>query len=85
MLRKMIYWIESFYLLVLFILDVNDEIIKRHFSKEECDEIDSASGPQVPDISDEINEFLIKFLDKVIINLYATECITTSHQSSFLL
>lgn len=47
-----------------FILDVSDESIKQHFSKEERDEIDSTPGPQVPDISDEINEFLIKFLDK---------------------
>ena len=76
MLCKMVYWIESFLspsAIHSFILDVSDESIKQHFSKEERDEIVSTPGPQVPDISDEINEFLMEFLDKVIINLHAID------------
>ncbi|RUP50459.1 hypothetical protein BC936DRAFT_139012 [Jimgerdemannia flammicorona] len=37
-----------------FIVDVDDEIIKRHFSKEELHEIDYTPSPQVPELSDEI-------------------------------
>ncbi|CAG8438066.1 2014_t:CDS:2 [Funneliformis mosseae] len=57
-----------------FILDVSNKTIKLHFSKkEERDEIDSASDLQIPNISDEINEFLMEFLDKIIINLHAVD------------
>ena len=60
-----------------FILDVDDNVIRQHFSKEERDEIEFAPSPQVPEISDEIDEFLNKFIDKVINNLHAIDKIRT--------
>jgi len=56
-----------------FILDVDDNVIREHFSKEEREEIKFASSPQVPEMSDEIDEFLIKFIDKVINNLHTID------------
>ncbi|CAJ0644359.1 2103_t:CDS:10 [Entrophospora sp. SA101] len=47
-----------------FILDVDDGIIRLHFSKAELDEIDCAPGPQVPKLSEEITGFLNKFAGK---------------------
>lgn len=44
-----------------FIVDVDDVIIREHFNKTELDEIDNAPAPQVPELSDEIVEFLDKF------------------------
>ncbi|PKY42470.1 hypothetical protein RhiirA4_456293 [Rhizophagus irregularis] len=48
--------------------DVNDVIIKQHFSKTELDEIDDASGLQIPELLDEIAEFLSKFDYKTKLN-----------------
>jgi hypothetical protein len=48
-------------------VDVDDVIIKQHFSKTELDEIDDAPGSQIPELSDEIAEFLSKFDYKVIL------------------
>ncbi|RUP48517.1 hypothetical protein BC936DRAFT_144460, partial [Jimgerdemannia flammicorona] len=47
-----------------FIVDVDDEIIKRHFS-EELHEIDYTPSPQVPELSDEITAYLGKFINKI--------------------
>ncbi|EXX58806.1 uncharacterized protein OCT59_023351 [Rhizophagus irregularis] len=44
-----------------FIVDVDDVIIKQHFSKTELDEIDDAHSSQIPELLDEIVEFLSKF------------------------
>ncbi|CAB4489140.1 hypothetical protein RhiirA1_535817 [Rhizophagus irregularis] len=44
-----------------FIVDVDDVIIKQHFSKTELDEIDDAPSSQIPELLDEIVEFLSKF------------------------
>jgi hypothetical protein len=49
-----------------FILDVEDELIMEHFTEEELEEISSAPIPEVPELSDEVNDFLCKFLGKVI-------------------
>jgi hypothetical protein len=48
-------------------VDVDDVIIRQHFDKTELDEIDDAPDPQVPELSDEIVEFLNKFSHKVIL------------------
>ncbi|KAF0344299.1 hypothetical protein F8M41_015948 [Gigaspora margarita] len=47
-----------------FIVDVDDEAIKQHFNEEECLEIYNASGPEVPQLSQEIIEYLAKFTNK---------------------
>ncbi|GBB99867.1 hypothetical protein RclHR1_03660014 [Rhizophagus clarus] len=51
-----------------FIIDVDDVITRQHFNKAELDEIDDAPGPQVPELSDEIVEFLNKFINKTSLN-----------------
>ncbi|PKK61452.1 hypothetical protein RhiirC2_856244 [Rhizophagus irregularis] len=51
-----------------FIVDVNDVIIKQHFSKTELDEIDNAPGSQIPELLDKIVEFLSKFNYKTKLN-----------------
>ncbi|CAG8625303.1 6697_t:CDS:2, partial [Paraglomus occultum] len=53
-----------------FILDVEDEIIRQHFSKAELDEIDCVPGPQLPELSEEITGFLNKFADKYFSGLH---------------
>ncbi|RIA96714.1 hypothetical protein C1645_358445 [Glomus cerebriforme] len=47
-----------------FIVDVDDEAIKQHFNEDECLEIYDASGPEVPQLSQEIIEYLARFTDK---------------------
>ncbi|GBC02068.1 hypothetical protein RclHR1_04430018 [Rhizophagus clarus] len=47
-----------------FIVDVDDEAIKKHFNEDECREIYDASGPEVPQLSQDIIEYLAKFTDK---------------------
>ncbi|CAG8671365.1 4793_t:CDS:2, partial [Paraglomus occultum] len=47
-----------------FILDVDDGIIRQHFSEAELDEIDCIPGPQLPELSEEITGFLNKFAGK---------------------
>lgn len=37
-----------------------------NFTEEELEEISSAPIPEVPELSDEVNDFLCKFLGKVI-------------------
>lgn len=49
-----------------FILDIDDEVIRQHFSEVELNEIDSVSGPQVPELSSDVIDCLSKFIDKVI-------------------
>ncbi len=49
-----------------FILDVEDELIMEHFTVEELEEIEGITIPEVPDISDEIDDYLGKFFGKVI-------------------
>ncbi|GES85767.1 C2H2-type zinc finger transcription factor [Rhizophagus clarus] len=51
-----------------FILDVEDESIVEHFTETELREIDSTSIPEVPELSDEIDEFLSKFHGKTNLN-----------------
>ncbi|PKK76475.1 hypothetical protein RhiirC2_772491 [Rhizophagus irregularis] len=51
-----------------FILDVEDELIMEHFTEEELEEISSAPIPEVPELSDEVNDFLCKFLGKINLN-----------------
>ncbi|CAI2192918.1 706_t:CDS:2, partial [Funneliformis geosporum] len=51
-----------------FIVDVDDVIIRQHFNMTELDEIDNAPGPQEPELSDEIVEFLNKFFHKTRLN-----------------
>ena len=48
-----------------FIIDVNDEMIKKHFSKIELQEIEVPS-PKVPDLSQDVIEYLNKFMNKVV-------------------
>ena len=48
-----------------FILDVDDELIKQHFTKAELQEIDDLHGLHVPSLSQEVIEYLNKFKDKV--------------------
>ncbi|RIA86827.1 hypothetical protein C1645_828657 [Glomus cerebriforme] len=50
-----------------FILDVDDEIIRHHFSEVELNEIDSVPSPQAPELSDDITDCLTKFAGKEII------------------
>ncbi|CAG8615598.1 10673_t:CDS:2, partial [Paraglomus occultum] len=45
-----------------FILDVEDELIMEHFTETELREIDNTSIPEVPELSNEIDVFLNKFL-----------------------
>ncbi|CAG8532244.1 26124_t:CDS:10 [Gigaspora margarita] len=52
-----------------FIVDVDDEAVKHHFDKEECLEIYNASGPEVPQLLQEIIEYLAKFTNKAIKSL----------------
>ncbi|CAG8463353.1 12236_t:CDS:2 [Acaulospora colombiana] len=51
-----------------FILDVEDELIMEHFTEKELEEIEGTTIPVVPDISDEIDNFLSKFLGKTNLN-----------------
>ncbi|CAB4427528.1 unnamed protein product [Rhizophagus irregularis] len=51
-----------------FILDVEDELIMEHFTEEELEEISSAPIPEVPELSDKVNDFLCKFLGKINLN-----------------
>ncbi|CAG8561366.1 8290_t:CDS:10 [Ambispora leptoticha] len=51
-----------------FILDVEDELIMEHFTETELREIDNTSIPEVPELSNEIDEFLNKFLGKTNLN-----------------
>ncbi|RIB25055.1 hypothetical protein C2G38_550804 [Gigaspora rosea] len=47
-----------------FIVDVDDEAIKQHFDEDEYLEIYNASGPEVPQLLQEIIEYLAKFINK---------------------
>ncbi|RIB23921.1 hypothetical protein C2G38_2032301 [Gigaspora rosea] len=47
-----------------FIIDAEDETIKKHFDERELEEISDASGPLVPNLSDDVIEYLKKFLNK---------------------
>ncbi|RIB03047.1 hypothetical protein C2G38_822383 [Gigaspora rosea] len=49
-----------------FIIDIDDELISSHFNDTELDEIDCAAGPHVPDLPDQITEFLYEFVGKKI-------------------
>ncbi|RGB37265.1 hypothetical protein C1646_57421 [Rhizophagus diaphanus] len=51
-----------------FILDVEDGSIVEHFTETELREINRTSIPEVPELSDEIDEFLRKFLGKTNLN-----------------
>ncbi|CAG8501466.1 24364_t:CDS:10, partial [Cetraspora pellucida] len=51
-----------------FIIDVDDELISSHFNDTELDEIDCAAGPHVPDLPDQIAEFLYEFVGKTRLN-----------------
>ncbi|CAG8662952.1 1656_t:CDS:2, partial [Paraglomus brasilianum] len=51
-----------------FILDVEDELVMEHFTETELREIDNTSIPEVPELSNEIDEFLNKFLGKTNLN-----------------
>ncbi|CAG8560514.1 6505_t:CDS:2, partial [Ambispora leptoticha] len=51
-----------------FILDVEDELIMEHFTVKELEEIESATIPEVPELSNEIDDFLGKFLGKTNLN-----------------
>ncbi|GBC08988.1 hypothetical protein RclHR1_08520014 [Rhizophagus clarus] len=51
-----------------FILDVEDELIMEHFTEKELEEIEGTTIPEVPDLSDEIDDFLGKFLGKTNLN-----------------
>ncbi|KAG9296779.1 hypothetical protein G9A89_002176 [Geosiphon pyriformis] len=46
-----------------FIIDTDDEIIKQHFTELELEEIDNASVPEVPDLAQDIIEYLNKFIN----------------------
>ncbi|CAG8846108.1 31399_t:CDS:2, partial [Gigaspora margarita] len=47
-----------------FILDIEDNLIMEHFTKEELEEIEDTTIPEVPDLLDKIDDFLDKFLGK---------------------
>ncbi|KAF0436972.1 hypothetical protein F8M41_004549 [Gigaspora margarita] len=47
-----------------FIIDAEDETVKKHFDERELEEISDASGPLVPNLSDDVIEYLKKFLNK---------------------
>ncbi|CAG8708088.1 15989_t:CDS:2, partial [Acaulospora colombiana] len=49
-------------------LYVDDELISSYFSDTELDEIDYAAGPHVPDLPDQIAEFLYEFAGKTNLN-----------------
>ncbi|CAG8832454.1 25690_t:CDS:10, partial [Gigaspora margarita] len=51
-----------------FIIDIDDELISSHFNDTELDEIDCAAGPHVPDLPDQIAEFLYEFVGKTRLN-----------------
>ncbi|RIA87204.1 hypothetical protein C1645_740297 [Glomus cerebriforme] len=51
-----------------FILDIEDELIVEHFTETELREIDNTSIPEVPELSNEIDGFLNKFLGKTNLN-----------------
>ncbi|GBC08128.1 hypothetical protein RclHR1_07920003 [Rhizophagus clarus] len=51
-----------------FILDVEDEIIMGHFTEKELEEIEGTTIPEVPDFSDEIDDFLGNFFGKTNLN-----------------
>ncbi|CAG8541030.1 12439_t:CDS:10 [Ambispora gerdemannii] len=51
-----------------FILDIEDELIMEHFTVKELEEIESATIPEVPELSNEIDDFLGKFLGKTNLN-----------------
>nr|CAG8474573.1 11599_t:CDS:2 [Entrophospora candida] len=44
-----------------FIIDVDDEIVKKHFNEEE---LSSIPAPMIHNLSDDIIEYLKKFVDK---------------------
>ena len=46
--------------LISFILDVEDELIVKHFTEEELKKIDSTPILEVPELSKEVNNFLRK-------------------------
>ncbi|RIB09309.1 hypothetical protein C2G38_2146622 [Gigaspora rosea] len=51
-----------------FIIDIDDELVSSHFNDTELDEIDCAAGPHVPDLPDQIAEFLYEFVGKTRLN-----------------
>ena len=72
-----------------FIIDVDDELISSHFNDTELEEIDCSAGPHVPNLPDQIAEFLYEFVGKVIIiHLHVNDkdgCIETKSPILFLL
>ena len=48
-----------------FILDVEDEAVLNHFSKEEMEEIDQTPGPVIPELAENVIDCLNKFVSKV--------------------
>jgi len=57
-----------------FIVDVDDEAIKQHFSKTGLDEISCTPIPRIPELAEDVIDCFGKFIDKVILYL----CITTN-------
>ncbi|CAG8649133.1 13499_t:CDS:10, partial [Racocetra persica] len=47
-----------------FIVDVDDELMKQHFSEAELLEIENEHAPEVPQLSQDIINYLLKFYDK---------------------
>jgi hypothetical protein len=56
-----------------FILDIDDELVADCFTETELREIELTPIPEVPELSDEVNDFLDKFTGKVI-NISSTCC-----------
>jgi len=51
-----------------FMIDVDDELISSHFNDTELEEIDCSAGPHIPDLPDQIAEFLYEFVGKTSLN-----------------
>ncbi|CAG8691326.1 964_t:CDS:2, partial [Ambispora leptoticha] len=51
-----------------FILDIDDEVVMNHFSKEEMEEIDQTPGPVIPELAENVTDCLCKFVDKTNLN-----------------
>lgn len=65
-----------------FIVDVDDELIKQHFSEAECLEMENVDVPAVPQLSQDIINYLIKFNGKVWYPIYYLASNTCIYQKS---
>ncbi|RGB34206.1 hypothetical protein C1646_668726 [Rhizophagus diaphanus] len=65
--------LEFEYAIHSFILDVKNELIMKHFNEKELEKIEDTTILKVPNLSDEITNFLGKFLGKNYTRRYVPE------------